>query len=87
MWELADQVWIYFESVLTPLGVILLAMVIWGEVKAYLTRKRVGAILDAKDKYNEKLTNKTLAMAGTVSNLTGVLEEIVRRLRKQNEVS
>jgi len=79
MWEFADQIWHYFEKVLTPLGVILLAMVIWGEVKAYLTRKRVAIILDAKDAYIEKLTGKTLGMAVGYEKLTGLLEKLVRR--------
>lgn len=84
MWEFVDQIWHYFEKVLTPLGVILLAMVIWGEVKSYLTRKRMGVVLDAKDSYNEKLTEKTLGMAAGYEKLTGLLEKIVR---KQNGFS
>ena len=79
MWEFADQIWNYFSKVLTPLGVILLAMVIWGEVKAYLTRKRVAIILDAKDVYSAKLTEKTLNMAVGYEKLTGLNEKIVRR--------
>lgn len=84
MWEFVDQIWHYFEKVLTPLGVILLAMVIWGEVKSHLTRKRMGIVLDAKDLYNEKLTEKTLGMAVGYEKLTGLLEKI---LRGQDEVS
>jgi len=89
MWEFVDQAWHYFEKVLSPLGMILLAMVVWQEIKAYLTRKRVGVVLDAKDAYSEKLTGKTLAMAVTVSNLTGLLEELVtwQRQRRGDGVS
>lgn len=79
MWELVDQAWHYFEKVLSPLGMILLAMVVWGEVKAFLTRKRVGVILDAKDKYTKDLTGKLITAVEGYVRLTGIMERIAER--------
>jgi len=75
-------IWNYFKVVLTPLGLILLALVIWGEVKAYLTRKRVAVILDAKDERNEMLTEKTLDAVAGYSRLTNLLEKLMEKLSK-----
>ena len=70
---------------LSTTGMLIFALLLWTKFEQWTQRKRMGVVLDAKDAYNEKLTDKTLAMSGTVSDLTGVLEEIVRRLRKQDD--
>lgn len=78
MENLLNNAWNYFSKVLSPLALIMLALVVWGEVKAYLTRKRVGAILDAKDAYISTLTERTLSAVAGYEKLTGLLEQIVK---------
>lgn len=82
IWDCVSIGWNYFAKVLSPLGMILLIMVIWAEVKAYLTRKRVGLILDKKDEYIQILTEKSLTAVEGYVKLTGLLERIVEGIGK-----
>lgn len=79
--EFIVKIWDYFACVFPPVGMLLLALLIWSEVRAWLTRKRVAVILDAKDVTIKDLTNKTLDAVAGYSKLTNLLEKIVEGLK------
>lgn len=84
MWEtIAVKILSPIIADLSTSGMIIFALLLWTKYEQFGQRRRMGVVLDAKDAYNEKLTNRTLDMAGTIKELTGILEEIVRRQRDE----
>ncbi len=77
--DFLNVAWNYFAGVLSPLGMILLALVVWGEIKAYLTRKRVAVILDAKDLYASQQNERVFTAVEGYVKLTGLLEKVLEK--------
>lgn len=64
---------------LNALGMFCFALFVLGEIKAYLTRKRMAKVLDAKDAYSAGVVDRTFTFASTMEKLMSMLETIVRK--------
>ena len=79
--DLLAIIWADFSKVLPPIALVFFLLMIWCEIRSYLTRKRVACILDAKDVTIKDLTDKTLNAVSGYSRLTGLLEKLLEEMK------